>query len=99
MGDPERYDSARDRYAFRRAIFQCLLCALFSTMLLLRCLLGPYPLILSNAFGKLTDQLGMQFMDADEANKHFSSEEIMDLPDLWFNAARSVSPSVSLLKT
>lgn len=30
-------------------------------------------------------------MDTDEAKKHFTPEEIRDLPDLYFNAARSVS--------
>jgi hypothetical protein len=36
-------------------------------------------------------QLGMQFMDNAEVAKHFSPEEAETLPDLWFNAARSVS--------
>lgn len=44
----------------------------------------------------LTRQLGVQFMDAREANKHFTQDEIRDLPDLWFNAARSVSRAATL---
>jgi hypothetical protein len=30
-------------------------------------------------------------MDADVAAKHFTADEIANLPDLYFNAARSVS--------
>lgn len=42
----------------------------------------------------LTLQLGLQFMDASEVSKLFTEEEIRTLPDLWFSAARSVSPNV-----
>lgn len=34
-------------------------------------------------------------MDASEVSKLFTDEEIRTLPDLWFSAARSVSPAVS----
>jgi hypothetical protein len=37
-------------------------------------------------------QLGMQFMETSEVAKHFTPEEAETLPDLWFNAARSVRP-------
>lgn len=30
-------------------------------------------------------------MDADVAAKHFTADEVSTLPDLYFNAARSVS--------
>jgi len=36
-------------------------------------------------------QLGMQFMDTSEITKHFTADEALTLPDLWYNSARSVS--------
>ncbi|ORY21258.1 hypothetical protein BCR39DRAFT_569954 [Naematelia encephala] len=33
--------------------------------------------------------LGLLFMETAESNKHFSHDEAVELPDLWFNAARS----------
>lgn len=44
-------------------------------------------------------QLGLHFMDASEANQHFTPEEVQTLSDVWYSAARSAQWSSDFIGT